>query len=289
MSVAIATAPARSRRGGVLSTVVLAVGALYCVLPALWVLVAATKQPQELFSTDTFAPSFNGGLAANVQALLDYNDGVFLHWVLNSLLFAGVGTVLSVFFSAAAGYALAVYRFPGREAIFTTILAGVLIPQIALAIPQYQLLSALDLVGSYWSVLLPLLVSPFSIYLCRVFAAATVPPEILEAGRIDGAGDLRLFWSVGLRLMTPGLVTVFLLQFVAIWTNFMLPYIMLSNERMFPLTVGLFTLLNRGAGQAALYTLVITGSLLSIVPLILCFLLLQRYWRLDVLSGGLKG
>jgi multiple sugar transport system permease protein len=89
--------------------------------------------------------------------------------------------------------------------------------------------------------------------------------------------------------MLPGLVTVFLLQFVAIWNNFMLPYIMLSKESMFPLTVGLFSLLNRGAGQAALYTLVITGALVSIVPLVALFVALQRYWRLDVLSGGLKG
>ncbi len=177
----------------------------------------------------------------------------------------------------------------GRETVFKLILAGVLIPQIALAIPQYLLLAKLGMTGTYWSVLLPSLISPFSIYLCRVFAESAVPDEILEAARVDGAGELRLFWSIGLRLMLPGLVTVFLLQFVAIWNNFMLPYIMLSKESMFPLTVGLFSLLNRGAGQAALYTLVITGALVSIVPLVALFVALQRYWRLDVLSGGLKG
>lgn len=279
----------RQRTVGVLPTVVLAIGALYCVLPVCWIVVASTKTPGELFSTRTFEPSFSGGFVDNLSELFTYNDGVFGRWILNTLLFAGVGTTVSVFVSAAAGYALAKYRFSGRETVFKLILAGVLIPQIALAIPQYLLLAKLEMTGTYWSVLLPSLISPFSIYLCRVFAESAVPDEILEAGRVDGAGELRLFWSIGLRLMLPGLVTVFLLQFVAIWNNFMLPYIMLSKESMFPLTVGLFSLLNRGAGQAALYTLVITGALVSIVPLVALFVALQRYWRLDVLSGGLKG
>lgn len=279
----------RNRLGGVVPTLVLAVGALYCLLPVVWIAVASTKTTGELFSTSGFVPSFTGGFFENLQSLFAYNDGVFVRWVWNTVLFAGVGGLISVLLSAAAGYALAKYRFRGRETIFKFILAGVLIPQIALAIPQYLLLASVELTGTYWSVLLPLLINPFSIYLCRIFAAASVPTEILEAGRIDGAGEYRLFWSVGMRLMVPGLVTVFLLQFVAIWNNFMLPYIMLSDEGMFPLTVGLFSLLNRGAGQAALYTLVITGSLVAIVPLVILFLVLQRYWRLDVMSGGLKG
>ncbi|MCV2395311.1 carbohydrate ABC transporter permease [Actinotalea sp. M2MS4P-6] len=295
---AVATAPVGARASGgrrtstgrgLSTTAVLVVGALYCVLPVTWIVTASTKTAGELFTTFSFAPSFNGGLGENLRDLLAYNDGVFGRWVLNTLLFAGVGTLLTVLISAAAGYALAKFQFLGRELIFKVILAGVLIPPIALAIPQYLLLSKVHMTGSYWSVLLPSLISPFSIYLSRVFAQASVPTEILEAGRIDGAGELRLFWSVGLRLMLPGLVTVFLLQFVAIWNNFMLPYIMITDEKMFPLTVGLFSLLNRGAGQPALYTTVITGALVSVLPLIILFVVLQRYWRLDVLSGGLKG
>lgn len=277
------------RRGGWGPTILLAVGALYCVLPALWIVVAATKTPGELFSTAAFAPSFTGGFAENLHALFTYQDGVFVQWMLNTLLFAGVGGVVSVLIAAAAGYALAKYQFRGRETVFKLILAGVLIPQIALAIPQYLLLASIDMTGTYWSVLLPSLISPFSIYLCRVFAESGVPTELLEAGRIDGAGEFRLFWSVGMRLLAPGLVTVFLLQFIAIWNNFMLAHIMLSDERMFPLTLGLFSLLNRGAGQPALYTMVIMGALVAIVPLVILFLGLQRYWRMDVLAGGVKG
>ncbi len=276
-------------RGGWGSTAILMIGALYCVLPALWIVVASTKTSGELFSTSGFVPSFTGGFAENLDKLFAYGDGVHGRWILNTLLYAGVGAVLSVLVAAAAGYALAKYSFRGRETVFKLILAGVLIPQVALAIPQYLLLASVDMTGTYWAVLLPSLISPFTIYLCRVFAESGVPGELLEAGRLDGASEMRLFFTVGLRLMAPGLVTAFLLQFIAIWNNFMLPNIMLSDESMFPITLGLFSLLNRGAGQPALYTMVIIGSLLAIVPLIILFLGLQRYWKLDVLAGGLKG
>jgi multiple sugar transport system permease protein len=271
-----------------LPTAILLVGAVYCLVPVMWVVVASTKGPEELFTTFTFAPSLNGGFTDNVTDLLSFRDGKFWRWVLNTVLYAGVGTVLSVAMSALAGYALAKFRFPGRETVFRLILAGVLIPQITLAIPQYLLLSKVDMVGTYWSVLLPSLISPFGIYLCRIFATAAIPDDMLAAGRVDGAGEFRLFWYIGLPQMLPGLVTVFLLQFVAIWNNFLLPFIMLSDDDLYPLTVGLFALLNQGTSQPVLYTLVVTGSLLSIIPLIALFLLLQRYWRLDVLSGGLK-
>jgi len=269
-------------------TAILLVGAVYCLIPVLWVVVASTKGPDELFTTFTLAPSFTGGFWDNITDLLAYRDGKFWRWVANTVLYAGVGTVLSVVISALAGYSLAKFRFRGREMVFRLILAGVLIPQITLAIPQYLLLSKVDLVGTYWSVLLPSLISPFGIYLCRIFATAAIPDDMLAAGRVDGAGEYRLFWHVGLPPMLPGLVTVFLLQFIAIWNNFLLPFIMLSDDDYYPLTVGLYALLNQGTSQPVLYTLVVAGSLLSIVPLIVLFLLLQRYWRLDVLSGGLK-
>jgi multiple sugar transport system permease protein len=269
-------------------TAILLIGAVYCLIPVLWVVVASTKGPDELFTTFTLAPSFTGGFWENITDLLAYRDGKFWRWVGNTVLYAGVGTLLSVAISALAGYSLAKFRFRGRELVFRLILAGVLIPQITLAIPQYLLLSKVDLVGTYWSVLLPSLISPFGIYLSRIFATAAIPDDMLAAGRVDGAGEYRLFWHVGLPPMLPGLVTVFLLQFIAIWNNFLLPFIMLSDDDYYPLTVGLYALLNQGTSQPVLYTLVVAGSLLSIVPLIVLFLLLQRYWRLDVLSGGLK-
>ncbi len=270
-------------------TALLLLGAVYCLAPVLWVAIAATKGPSELFSTFSFWPSFQGGFQYNVTHLLDFRDGVFLKWALNSALYAGVGSVLSVAVSTLAGYALAKYDFVGRELIFMTILAGVLVPQITLAVPQYLLMSELNLVNSYWSVLLPSIISPYGIYLSRVYAASVVSDDMLEAGRIDGAGEYRLAWKVGLPPMVPGMVTLLLLQFVAIWNNFLLPYIMISDDGRFPMTVGLFTMLNQGASQPALYSLVVMGVFLSVLPLVALFLFLQRYWRLDLVSGGVKG
>jgi multiple sugar transport system permease protein len=274
---------------GLLPTAVLVLGALYCLLPVVWVITASTKTPSELFSTFSLSPSLHGGLVDNVRNLFKYHNGEFAQWALNTLLFAVVGGLLSVGVSASAGYALAKFRFRGRGLIFGAILAGVLLPQVTLAVPQYLLMAKVGLAGTYWSVLLPSVLSPYGIYLCRIYAQAAVPDDMLAAGRLDGAGQFRLFRSVALPQLIPGLVTVFLLQFVSIWNNFLLPFIMLSDDHRFPITVGLYTMLNQGVTQPALYTLVITGSLLSIIPLIVLFLSLQRFWRLDLISGSLKG
>ncbi|MBO0984534.1 carbohydrate ABC transporter permease [Rathayibacter sp. SD072] len=283
-----AAAPeARRRRGGVLPTLVLLVGAVYCLVPVVWVFVATTKAPSELFSTFTFAPGT--GLLGNLGDLFTYNGGQFVLWALNSLLYSGVGALLSTFVSSMAGYALAKYEFPGRQVLFYGILAGVLIPGITLAVPQYLLLSQLGLAGHPLSVLIPVIISPFGIYLCRVYAASAVPQETIEAARIDGASEWRIYRSIAVPLLLPGMVTVFLLQFIGIWNNFLLPYIMLSDQSDYPLTVGLFTLLARGSGAPALYSLAITGAAVSIVPLVALVLFLQRYWRLDLISGGIKG
>ena len=274
-------------RGGILPTIVLLIGAIYCLVPVVWVVVASSKSPGELFSTFTFAPGT--GLLQNISDLFAYGDGQYGHWALNSLLYAGVGAVLSTVVSAMAGFALAKYDFPGRNLIFYSILGGVLIPGITLAIPQYLLLSGLGMAGSYWSVLLPSIISPFGIYLCRVYAQAAVPAETIEAARIDGANEWRIFTRVAVPMMIPGMVTVFMLQFVGIWNNFLLPFIMLSDENKYPLTVGLYTLLAKGSGEASLYSLAITGAMLSIIPLVALMLFLQRFWQLDLISGSLKG
>jgi multiple sugar transport system permease protein len=279
--------PRSSLAARVFPTIVLMIGAVYCLIPVAWVFVATTKSRSELFSTFSFLPG--SGLFQNLGDLFSYGGGQYGLWALNSLLFAGLGGALSTIVSAMAGYALAKYEFRGRSLIFYSILAGVLIPGITLAIPQYLLLSQLGIAGSYLSVLLPLIISPFGIYLSRVYALSAVPFEVIEAARIDGASELRIFTSLALPMMLPGMVTVFMLQFVGIWNNFLLPFVMLSDQDSYPLTVGLYTLLAKGSGSPALYSLAIAGAAVSIIPLVLLMLLLQRFWKLDLLSGGLKG
>lgn len=280
--------PVRRRpRAAILPTVILAVGALYCVIPIAWVLIAATKAGSELFTTPTFQPGT--GLLQNLGDLFGYSSGIFGAWAANSLLYACGGALGSTLVSALAGYALAKYEFRGKNAIFVILLAGVLIPGITLAIPQYFVTSALGLANTHISVLLPVLISPFGIYLTRIYASASVPDETIEAARIDGASDVRIFGSIGIPMMLPGLVTVFLLQFIWIWNNFLLPYLMLSDDSRFPLTLGFYTMMNRGSTEPALYSAVITGSAISILAIIALMGSLQRFWKLDLLSGGLKG
>lgn len=269
-----------------LSTSVLLLGAFYCLIPVVWVLMAATKSSAELFSTFTFAPSSH--LLDNIAELSNYRDGLYWRWMWNTFLYAGVGGFLSVIVSSAAGYGLAKYSFFGKNFTFKLLLAGVLVPGVVLAIPQYLLMAQVGLTNTYWSVLLPSIISPYGIYLARIYAGASVPNDVIEAARTDGAGEARTFFTIALPMMGPALITIFLFQFVAIWNNYMLPYIMLGNDRLFPLTVGLSGLLNQGASVPAMYTSVITGALLSIIPLIALFFLLQKYWKVDM-GGAVKG
>ncbi|MFC9681496.1 carbohydrate ABC transporter permease [Streptomyces sp. NPDC056948] len=278
--------PPLRRRIALIPTVTLLLGAVYCLLPVAWVLIAATKSGRELFSTFTFLPG--SGFADNVRDLSAYRDGVYWAWMGNSALYAGLGALLSTCVSAISGYALATYRFRGRETIFNVLLAGVLMPPVILAVPQYLLLAKADLTDSYLSVLLPQILFPYGVYLARIYAAAAVPADVVEAGRMDGASEWRIFTRIALPMMIPGMVTVFLFQFVAIWNNFLLPYIMLSDDEKFPITLGLFTLLEQGANTPALYTLVITGAFLAVLPLVALFLVIQRFWSLDLLSGAVK-
>ncbi|MCX5365981.1 carbohydrate ABC transporter permease [Streptomyces sp. NBC_00124] len=281
-----AQGPPLRRRISLVPTVTLLIGALYTLLPVAWVVIASTKSGTELFSTFTFLPG--SGFVDNIKDLNAYRDGVYWEWMANSALYAGLGALLSTVVSAFSGYALATYRFRGRETMFNILLAGVLMPPIILAVPQYLLMAQADLTDSYLSVLLPQILSPYGVYLARIYAGAAVPADVVEAGRMDGASEWRIFTRVALPMMVPGMVTVFLFQFVAIWNNFLLPYIMLSDDEKFPITLGLYTLLEQGANTPALYTLVITGAFLAIIPLVALFLVIQRFWSLDLLSGAVK-
>lgn len=278
---------AGAERPSLLATGVLVLGALYCLIPIVWVLFAASKSADELFSTFTFAPSTH--LLQNLQDLFAYRDGLFLRWAGNTALYAIGGALVSTLVSAAAGYGLALFDFRGKKLFFNVILAGVLVPAVILAVPQYLLFAQTGLANTYWAVFLPSILNPYGIYLARIYAGASIPREMIEAARTDGAGELRIFTRFAVPMMMPGLVTVFLFQFVGIWNNYMLPYIMLGDDSLFPITVGLSTLMNQGASQPAMYTTVITGALVSILPLIALFLLLQRYWQSDLTGGAVKG
>ncbi|MCD9898943.1 carbohydrate ABC transporter permease [Streptomyces sp. MT29] len=284
-------APGRPRSGPDRSAVpvfvFMALVAGYMLLPVYWLLVSATKSQSDLVSTPGLLPA-DWHLGENLAALFSRQDGVYLRWLGNSLAYAGVGAAVGTLLAAMAGYALTVYAFKGREAVFSVILGGVLVPATALALPLFLLFAEVDATNTFWSVFLPSIVSPFGVYLSRIFAAASIPVEVIEAARIDGAGEWTIFRTVALRMMSPALVTVFLFQFVVIWNNFLLPLIMLQDERLYPVTLGLFTWQSQTSRAPELQTLTLVGALVSVVPIVITFLMLQRYWRAGLAAGAVK-
>ncbi|MET7475949.1 carbohydrate ABC transporter permease [Streptomyces sp. NPDC005648] len=296
MTTAAATAlPAVRRtsaaRGRVTVNVVMVAMILYFLLPFWWLVVAATKGNDALFSTAALWFHSPGSFFTNVRELFTYNDGEYLRWMGNTAIYAGVSGVGATAVATLAGYAFAKYRFPGRNLLFSSLLGAIMVPATALAIPTYLLLSKVALTNTMWAVILPQLLNPFGVYLVRVYVQESLPDELLEAARMDGAGELRVLWSVALPTLKPALVTVLLFSMVGTWNNFFLPLVMLNNDKLFPLTVGLQSWYEGAliqSGSNALFTLVIAGSLVAILPLIVTFLLLQRYWRGGLTVGSLK-
>lgn len=281
----------RSRRHWSLSKAavngVLLLATLYMTLPLLWLVTAAAQNTGDLLGGRTLSPD-RWHLGQNLADLAATGDGVYVRWYLNSLLYAGVGAALCAFVCVASGYAFHVYRFPGKEKLFGLVLLGVLVPTTALALPMYLLASKVGIVNSFWAVFLPSLVNPFGVYLARVFCGGYVPGEVLEAARMDGAGELRTFWLIGLRMVMPGFVTIFLFQFTAIWNNFFLPLVMLSDTQLFPVSLGLYSWNTQTRAFPEYYPLVVTGSLLAVVPLVVAFIGLQRFWKAGLTAGAVK-
>lgn len=266
---------------------VLVLGALYMVLPVTWLFFASTKNTEQLYSTNIFDLA-EFSLFGNIADIAARSDGIFFTWMANSILYATVGAVVGGFISVAAGYAFDKFRFRGRDTLFGFVLVGVLIPNTATVLPLYMLFAPLGLTNTMWAILLPALCNPFSVYLARIYSQGYIPDETLEAARVDGAGPVRTFLSVGLPMIGPGFVTIALFQFVAVWNNFMLPLVMLTSERLFPVSLGMSLWQGYTRGNPEFAPLVITGSLLSIIPLIIAFVMLQKYWRAGMTEGAVK-
>ncbi|MGI5460241.1 carbohydrate ABC transporter permease [Streptomyces sp. CA-249302] len=267
--------------------VVVALSVLYTLLPVLWLVLAAGKTRDALFSSDILSfKDFSFG--QNLHDLFVMDDGQYGRWYLNSLLYAVLGAAIGALVSVACGYAFDKYRFRHKEKLFGLVLAAVMVPQTVLALPLYLMASGTGLVNTFWAVFIPVLFNPFGVYLGRIFSQGYVPDEVLEAARIDGAGELTTYARVALRMLGPGLVTVFLFQLTAIWNNFFLPMVMLSNQDLYPVSLGLYTWNSSATVTPDYYPVVIMGSLLAVLPLILAFALLQRFWRSGLTAGSVK-
>jgi len=274
------------------TTVLLGLFLVYTFFPLFYLFVASTKTNFDLFSTFGlwFGKEFN--LVANLRDLFAQSDGVFARWLLNTLLYSLVAGVGAATLATAAGYAFAKFSFGGREFLFALILGAVMIPQTALVVPTFLLLAREGLTDSPLGVILPSMISPIGVYLMRVYIEQGIDDALLDAARMDGASELRIFLGIVFPLVAPGFVTVLLLSFVATWNNYFLPLIVLRSPEYFPLTVGLaswYQLASQGGGGGqAMFSLVLTGALVSVLPVVAVFLMLQRFWQGGLTLGAVK-
>ncbi|MFD6874988.1 MULTISPECIES: carbohydrate ABC transporter permease [unclassified Streptomyces] len=263
---------------------------VYTLLPLAWLVINATKNQEDLLDSFGLWVGNDFQLWDNISRTLAYDDGAFVRWTMNTLLYVAAGAGGATLLAVLGGYALAVYEFPGRRAVFAVVIGAVAVPGTALAVPTFLMFSGMGLANTPWAVIIPSLISPFGLYLMWVFTSEAVPPELLEAARIDGAGELRIFFRIALPLLMPGTVTVLLFSMVATWNNYFLPLIMIKDPDWYPLTLGLnaWSAQARTAGGEPIFDLIITGSLLTIAPIVGVFLLLQRYWQSGLAAGSVK-
>jgi len=284
--------PGERRRSKIILTLLLLVFLVYTLIPLVYLVLSATKTNGDLFTTFGFGFGTEFNLWQNLSDLFARDNGVFLRWMFNSVLYATISGVGAALLATAAGYAFAKFKFRGRNLIFGLVLGAVFVPQTALVVPIFLLLAISGLSDNPLGVILPSMISPIGVYLMRVYIEQGVDDELLDAARVDGAGEFLIFRAIVLRLVAPGMVTVALLSFVGTWNNYFLPLIVLRSQVYQPITVGLanwYQLAQQGGGGGqVLFSIIITGALVSIIPVIVVFLLLQRFWQGGLTAGANK-
>ena len=260
---------------------VLATGATLTLLPLLWMLAASLMPAGEASAVPPrLVPS---------AATLEHYRALFarLHLarsLLNSAGLATAVTVVSLFLNSMAGYAFAKLRFAGRDRLFRVLLGALVIPAQVAMLPLFLMLRALGVIDTYWGVIVPGMASVFGIFLVRQYALA-IPDTVLDAARVDGAGEFRIYRSLVLFLCAPVLVTLAVFTFMGTWNDFMWPLIVLADDRLYTLPVALANL----AGEHVQDTeLMMAGAVLTVLPVMLLFVFLQRYYVAGVMSGGVK-
>lgn len=275
--------PSRTTSG--ITFAVLVFAAVYFMLPVWWLIVQSTKTWADMLSSSPLLFASTNSLSANIHQVITYDGGNFPLWVANSVFYSGSTAILGTLISLGCGYSFSKFRYRGKKILLGIILVGMLLPASLLTIPLFYLFNTLNIVNTVWSIIIPCSVSPFGVFLAMIYCG-TVPTELIEAARIDGAGELTIFFRVVLRLLGPATVTIALFIFVATWNNFLLPLVMLRGKDLLPVTLGLYTWQNYKA--EILIAQVLTGSLLGVIPVVILFLALQRYWRAGLSQGSVK-
>ncbi len=264
--------------------------AVFILAPVVWVIINSTKTQANIFESFGFwfaAPFEFFHTFANLFRDVD-GDGTYSQWFGNTVLYSVSGGIGATVLAALGGYGFARFEFRGSKVFFAVIIAGLLVPITLIAVPLYLAYAKVHLINSIWGMILPSMVSPVGLYLMRTYVELSIPRELTDAARIDGASEPRIFFRIALPLMVPGVMTVLLLSVAGTWNNYILPLIIFSDNNLYPVTVGmgLWSQHASNSGDANLYPLIVMGGLVTIIPMIALFALLQRYWRGGLLLGS---
>jgi multiple sugar transport system permease protein len=286
--------PARGRLNP-LPALVLVLFVAFFVLPVLWLLLAATKTDDQLVHDNPLSFGSLHALHANWHALSAYQDHAVFGWLRNSALYSCLALVITLCVAVPAGYAMAMTEFRGRRTLLVATLVVMLMPNATLVVPLFLEVNAVHLIGSMWSIILPYAFYPFGVYLTYIYFSTALPRELLDAARLDGCSELGVFRRVALPLAAPVVALVGFFSFVANWTNYYLPYVMLPQSDQFPVQVGLGTLLDSVPQfNPTASTLQVErpelalATLLAIVPVLIVFLFSQRFLVAGMLAGASK-
>ncbi|HEY7120188.1 MAG TPA: carbohydrate ABC transporter permease [Tepidisphaeraceae bacterium] len=275
----------RTMTGIVLHGILLALAGV-SLIPFAWLVCATCKGADDFFSY-TFLPwdHLDRLTLDNYRQL--FAQEPFAVWMVNSIFLASAYTAIVVTLSSLGGFALAKYRFPGRKPLMLVMLATMLVPSQVLLLPNYELMYKFGWLDSYAAILVPSAVSVFGMFLFRQ-AMLAVPDELLQAGRIDGCSEMRLWWEVALPVVRPMIGAYTLLSFMSAWNSFLWPQVILQDPAKYTLPIGLANMIGLPQYQSA-YGILMAGTLLSILPVVLLFFVLQRDFVAGLASGAVKG
>lgn len=281
--------------GRIAAGIIVAGFVVFFVLPIAWLLLAPTKTLRQLLLDNPFSVGTFDSIAQNWSDLVSYQDGLVFTWLGNSVFYSGVALVLTLVISIPAGYALALTEFRLRRTLLAVTLIVMLIPSTALVLPIFLELSAVRLIGSPLSVILPFSFFPFGVYLTYIYFSTAVSRDLLDAARIDGAGEFRVFRQVAMPLATPVIALVGFFSFTGNWNNYFLPFVMVPGRKA-PIQVGLAELLSNvpqfNPTNAASTTIdlpvLALGTLFSVAPVLIIFLFSQRFLVTGMTAGGTK-
>ena len=297
--VPVAVAPARWL-GRVLVIAVLAFFGIFFALPLVWLLLAPTRSDTQLNGLHGELPiSFGsfGQIAENWNKLVGFQDGIIWTWLGNSVFYSVAALVITILITIPAGYALAMTNFRFRRVLLITTLMVMLIPNTALTLPIFLELSAIHVFGSPLGVILPFSFFPFGVYLAYIYFSTTMSHDLLDAARIDGAGELKVFTRIAMPLATPVIALVGFFSFVGNWNNYFLPFIMEPGADQLPVQVGLAILLSSTPAfnptNAAALTITLPelalATIISVAPVLIVFLFSQRFLVTGLTAGATKG